>query len=99
MSSLDDLRVYHDALLAEGVDGFDPTDHGNAWSIYFRDPEGNRLEVFMDTPWYVQQPQREVLDFSLSDEEIHQTTRARFGAEESFRPVEEWRAEIAPTIT
>ena len=53
----------------------------------------------MDTPWYVQQPQREVLDFSLSDEEIHETTRARFGAEESFRPVEEWRAEIAPTIT
>ena len=99
VSSLDDLRVYHDALLAEGVDEFDPTDHGNAWSIYFRDPEGNRLEVFMDTPWYVQQPQREVLDFSLSDEEIHETTRARFGAEESFRPVEEWRAEIAPTIT
>ncbi len=99
VSSLDDLRVYYDALAAEGVDGIDPTNHGNAWSIYFRDPEGNRLEVFMDTPWQVEQPQREALDFSLSDDEIHETTKARFGAGASFRPVEEWRAEIAPTIT
>jgi catechol 2,3-dioxygenase len=30
--------------------------HGNAVSIYFRDPEGNRLEIFMDTPWYCEQP-------------------------------------------
>ena len=32
--------------------------HGNAWSVYFRDPEGNRLEVFTDTPWHVTQPVR-----------------------------------------
>jgi catechol 2,3-dioxygenase len=36
--------------------------HGNAMSIYFRDPEGNRLEVFMDTPWYCEQPLREPID-------------------------------------
>ena len=55
------------------------------------DPEGNRLEVFMDTPWYVAQPKRELLDFSLSDEEINETPKARFGDDPSFRPVESWR--------
>ena len=39
-------------------------DHGNAWSLYFRDPEGNRLEVFCDTQWYVEQPCLEDLDLS-----------------------------------
>ncbi len=72
--------------------------HGNSWSVYFKDPEGNRLEVFMDTPWYVQQPQREVLDFSLSDEEIHETTVARYGDNETFRPVEDWRQDHTKEI-
>ena len=34
----------------------DPRCHGNAWSVYFSDPEGNRIEMFCDTPWYVPQP-------------------------------------------
>ena len=38
--------------------------HGNAVSIYFRDPEGNRIEVFMDMPWYCEQPLREPIDIS-----------------------------------
>ena len=101
VSSLDDLRVYHDALLAEGVDGFDPTDHGNAWSIYFRDPEGNRLEVFMDTPWYVQQPRcsargARLLALRRGDPRDHQgdgsaprspSARSRNGARRSRRPL------------
>ena len=97
--SLADLRTYYQAFVAEGIDGIDPVDHGNAWSVYFPDPEGNRLEVFMDTPWYVKQPQREVLDLSLSDEEIHETTLARFGDDETFRPVEDWRADVMKRIT
>jgi catechol 2,3-dioxygenase len=24
--------------------------HGNAWSIYYSDPEGNRMEVYSATP-------------------------------------------------
>ena len=45
-------------------------DHGNAWSLYFRDPEGNRLEMFCDTQWYIEQPCLEDLDLSLPAEEI-----------------------------
>ena len=70
VASLKEVRAMHDLLVASQVDGIDPVDHGNAWSVYFMDPEGNRLEAFCDTPWYVAQPRRERLDFSLSDQEI-----------------------------
>src|SRR5258705_6761271 len=39
-----------------GCEGISPICHGNAWSVYFQDPEGNRIEMFCDTPWYVPQP-------------------------------------------
>jgi catechol-2,3-dioxygenase len=42
---------------------------GNAWWVYLRDPEGNRLELFIDTPWLVTRPMRLPVDLSLSDEE------------------------------
>ena len=47
-----------------------PVSHGNALSVYFKDPEGNRIELFVDTPWYVEQPVRVPMDMKLSDAEI-----------------------------
>ncbi len=64
------LRKYHDRLLAHGASDMQPVTHGNAISIYCRDPEGNRLELFMHTQWYCDQPLREPIDFSRSDEDI-----------------------------
>ncbi len=48
--------------------------HGNAWSIYFRDPEHNRVECFVETPWYTPQPCREPIDRSLPDDELRAWT-------------------------
>src|SRR5207244_10575088 len=31
-----------------GCEGIRPTCHGNAWSVYFQDPEGNQIEMFCD---------------------------------------------------
>lgn len=42
----------------------DPITHGNAISFYAPDPEGNRLELFIDTPWYVSQPMKIPLDLT-----------------------------------
>src|SRR5688500_15500537 len=53
------LRQFHDRLLTEGASDMHPVTHGNAVSVYCRDPEGTRLELFMDTPWYCEQPLRE----------------------------------------
>jgi catechol-2,3-dioxygenase len=68
--SLADLRDMYVALKHEPIVELGPISHGNAISAYFRDPEGNRLEVFVDTKWHVPQPCAEPLDLMKSDDEI-----------------------------
>ena len=97
--SLQDLRDMAAILEDETeVSQIDPVNHGNAWSLYFRDPEGNRIEVFIDSPWYVEQPLIEPLDLSLSDDEIHERTRTAYSGSPTFRPAEEWRAEFTEKL-
>jgi catechol 2,3-dioxygenase len=97
---LEDLRDVKNAIATQSdITAVDPTDHGCAWSLYFRDPEGNRVEIFIDTPWYVAQPRVESLDLDQSDEEIAETTLGRIKDEPTFRPLAEWREEFAATIS
>ena len=91
VASIKEVRKMHELAMANKVDGVDPVDHGNAWSVYFLDPEGNRLEFFCDTPWYVAQPHRVALDFSLSDKEIVEATRRRLASDPTTRPFGKWR--------
>ena len=56
------------------IDKVSPVTHGNTWSIYFSDPEGNLLEIFCDTPFTVSQPFSEPWDPELKDETIRQRT-------------------------
>ena len=89
------LRQMHARLRGEPVTEIAPVSHGNALSVYFRDPEGNRIELFVDTPWYVTQPLRVPLDLSLDDTALWKTVEAEARKLPGFRPVEEWRAAIA----
>jgi len=73
--SLAELRRLHVQLVALGVSGLNPTNHGGSWSVYFSDPEGNRIEFLAQTPWYVP-PVSVSLDLSLSDAEIYSLTKA-----------------------
>ena len=91
VASLKEVRTMYDLAVANKVEGVDPVDHGNAWSVYFMDPEGNRIEFFCDTPWYVAQPHRVRLDFSLTDREIEEATYRRIADDPSTRPFSEWR--------
>jgi catechol 2,3-dioxygenase-like lactoylglutathione lyase family enzyme len=91
VASLKEVRAMYELALANHAEGVDPVDHGNAWSVYFLDPEGNRLEFFCDTPWYVAQPHRVALDFSLSDDEIAEATRKGIANDPSTQPFAEWR--------
>jgi catechol-2,3-dioxygenase len=65
--------------------------HGNAVSIYFRDPEGNRLEVFMDTPWYCEQPLREPIDLDRPEAEVMARAEALARSRPKFQSREQWR--------
>lgn len=89
------LRRFHDRLLAEGATDMQPVTHGNAVSIYCRDPEGNRLELFMDTPWYCEQPLREAIDISQPDEAILAQAEAIARRFPKFMSRAQWQAEVA----
>jgi catechol 2,3-dioxygenase-like lactoylglutathione lyase family enzyme len=98
-SSLAELRALYRAMEREpGVTHLTGRTHGNAWSIYFRDPEGNRIEAFVDSPWHVAQPISEPFDILQDDEAVLAATEARVKREPSWRPRAEWRAELARRI-
>ena len=94
LDSLDTLRSRAEAARAEGITEIAPISHGNAWSIYFPDPEGNTIEMFVDTPWYVHQPRADVLDLSLSNEEIEAWTEETIRDEPSFKTADKWKVEV-----
>jgi catechol-2,3-dioxygenase len=81
-----------------GCKVIDPRCHGNAWSVYFSDPEGNRIEMFCDTPWYVPQPLGFEIDLDKSEDELYRETEAICRAKPGFKPIEEWRTEISRKI-
>jgi catechol-2,3-dioxygenase len=98
MSDFSGLREMHRRLEREGVSELAPVSHGNALSVYFKDPEGNRIELFVDTPWYVEQPVRVPIDMNLSDAEIWAWAERDARARPGFRPVDEWRAGLSAKL-
>ncbi|MEP4378625.1 MAG: VOC family protein [Alphaproteobacteria bacterium] len=98
VKSLSELRVMYRRVVDEGVENLLPRNHGNAWSVYFDDPEGNNIEVYLDSPFHVPQPFGEYLDFDLSDDEIVKLTEKLCEATEGYRPRAEWSAELADAI-
>lgn len=93
--TLDDLRAIHAKLIEAGIDPVLPICHGNAWSLYFNDPEGNGLECFVDTPFHVAQPFAQGFDLQQSDEEIVEATRKIVEGEPEFQPFEDWQQALA----
>ena len=51
LPTLGELKAAHARLKETGRKEFRIVTHGNAWSIYFPDPEGNRVELFVDSGW------------------------------------------------
>ena len=98
LEDLATLRRIQQRLMAEGNDNFVPLNHGNSWSLYTRDPEGNALELVVDSPWFVHQPKGEYLDLSLSDDAILRQTEEICRATGDWKPYEEWRADVARRI-
>ncbi len=92
VDTLDDLRTLY-GMLAErdDIDGLVQTTHGVSWSVYFNDPEGNRTEFFVETPWYTPAPRGMALDLSKSDDEILRETEAALSEHPQFRTRADWR--------
>jgi catechol-2,3-dioxygenase len=98
VSTIADLRRIRQLALAEGATQMRGLNHGNALSIYFSDPEGNTVEVYLDTPWYVPQPHGDPLDLELTDEMIWADTEALCRADPGFMPLARWQQRFVETV-
>jgi len=98
VDSLEDLRTYFAWLSKQNVSEMNPRNHGNAWSIYFRDPEGNRIEIYTATPWYVAQPFGEPLDLTEPAEKIIAQTEALVKKYPTMTPMENWSRDLQAKI-
>jgi catechol 2,3-dioxygenase len=99
VDSLADLRVVHRRALDNGATGMRVTSHGNAWSCYFKDPEGNTVEAYLDTPFHVPQPHGEPLDLTKSDDEILRETEASCRADSGFMTMAAFKESLAVRLT
>ncbi len=90
VDSLANLRTFYRALEASPA-SLQTVSHGTTWSIYFRDPEENRLELFTETPWHVNQPCRFEVDFKLSDEELMEFTEHKIKNLPGFDEIKNWK--------
>lgn len=68
VASLDDLRVFHRRLLADGYRVEGVVNHASAIGCYFFDPEGNRTEVFWRQPEDCWVPTGEPVDLAAMDD-------------------------------
>ena len=99
LPSLGDLRKMKESLEnEEDATGLYQVNHCNAWSCYCYDPEENRIEVFVDTPYYVKQPCLHDLDLTMSNDEIMRDTEKLFGDEPTFKLRSEWSSELEKKI-
>ena len=97
--SLADLQAVTRAFAVEGVPILQQKDHGNSWSVYVSDPEGNRVECYTPTPWYVPQPTWWPLDLLIESlEDIHARTEAKARSTPGFMTRAAWMAQVARRI-
>lgn len=100
VAGIGEVRQMIELLQKDGrASGLAPMSHGNAWSIYFQDPERNGIEVFCDTPFHVAQPQGKTWDPTWSDTQLLDWTKENFGDEPSFGPIEDYYAERAAALS
>lgn len=76
VKSLEQLREVQKLAVQLQASEMIGLNHGNAWSIYFYDPELNRIEVYLDTEFHTPQPCADPLDLTKTDAEILEQTAA-----------------------
>ena len=91
VDSLDEVRRVYEKLRKLPHAKPEPVSHANTWSVYFRDPEDNRIEVFTQTPWHATQPCRFDVDYDQPDEKLKEATCGTAKTLAGFAATEEWQ--------
>jgi catechol 2,3-dioxygenase len=98
LKTLAELREVTARAKANGATEVRGMNHGNAWSVYFRDPDRNMVEIYMDTGWYVPQPFADELPLELDDAQIRTITAARVRSVAGSMPQAEWSDQISARL-
>jgi catechol 2,3-dioxygenase len=97
--SLSDLKQQAIEFAKAGVPILQQKDHGNTWSVYVSDPEGNRIECYTPSPWYVPQPTWWPLDLvTESVELIESRTREMAMSTPGSMSRQQWMSKIQAAI-
>jgi catechol-2,3-dioxygenase len=67
VKTLDDVRAFYHRVQDAGMKIDRTVSHGIACSVYFYDPEDNRVELYYTTPYQVRQPLGEAIDLDQPD--------------------------------
>ena len=70
VDTIEDVREFHGRFVEDGVKIDSVVTHGNTASVYFRDPEDNRLEIYYSLPVEWKQPFRAEIDVTQSGDDI-----------------------------
>jgi len=97
--SLEELKRLAIDFAAAGVPILQQKDHGNTWSVYVGDPEGNRIECYTPTPWYVPQPTWWPIDLlTESCDTIRERTKEAAAKTPGSMTREQWMGQIQARI-
>lgn len=94
VADLDELKALYRRVVDCGVEVKRQINHGNALSFYFSDPEGNGIEIYTDTPWYVPQPHGVPIDLTLASSAIMAEAERHCRATPGFKMREAWQADV-----
>ena len=94
VGDLDQLKAMFKRVRDAGIAEIRQICHGNALSFYFADPEGNGIEIYMDTPWYVPQPHGVPIDLTRSNDKIMAAVEKHCRETPGFMPLDSWKAEV-----
>jgi catechol-2,3-dioxygenase len=75
VASIDDLRDLKRRIEAESLQVERIVSHGNAFGLYFFNPEGNRIELYYKTGFPVPQPHGDPIDLEQTDKELLGTAK------------------------
>ncbi|SNS89352.1 VOC family protein [Sphingopyxis indica] len=89
--SIQILRDVRDRAKSNGAKSLLCLNHGTSLSVYADDPEGNRLEIYYETPFYIPQPYGDPLDLDQSDESILQRTEELCRSNAGFMLRDDWK--------
>jgi len=94
LESLADLRSMYQRISAVSDRKIMTGTHGVCWTMYTTDPEGNGIEFFADSPWYVTQPFLKPMDFNIAEDELLATTEKLCREAPGFAPIGEFYKDL-----